>query len=377
MDRPSEKSMKILLVTGSFPPMKCGVGDYSAHLAKYLGREQDTSVAVLTDTAAASAPADTDFQLLPVARGWKISDIPPVMRAITRWNPDIVHIQYPTQGYGNRKLPWLLPAIACALRYKVVQTWHEYFPMGGYANLLNSTVPGGLIAVRPNYKEMMPSWYRWLIRNKIFAFIPNTSTIPFTQLTPAEAEEIRARFSEKGKQLVVYFGFVYPEKDVERIFEIADPSKHHLVLICDLEPSNRYHLKILSLLKSAAWSGRVTVTGFLPKEEAGRILAAADAVLFPLRKGGGEWNTSLHAAASQGTFVLTTSTLRHGYQPSENIFYSRPGDVKKMREALITHAGVRRRAHSSVLHKDWEAIAAAHVILYRRILGKQFPGSKA
>jgi len=260
------------------------------------------------------------------------------------------------------------------MRYKVVQTWHEYYPIGGYANLLNTAVPGGLIAVRPNYKENMPSWYRWLIRNKIFAFIPNTSTIPFTQLTPAETEEIRARFSEKSKQLVAYFGFVYPEKGVEQLFEIADPSKHHLVLICDLEPSNKYQLKILSLLKNAAWAGRATLTGFLPKEEAGRILAAADAVLFPFRKGGGEWNTSLQAAATQGTFVLTTSTLRHGYHPSENIFYSRPGDVKEMHEALIAHAGVRRRGTSNVHHTDWGAIAAAHMILYRMILGKQFSG---
>ncbi len=369
--------MKILLVSGSFPPMKCGVGDYTAHLAKSLGKAKGASVAVLTDAAAASAPADPDFLLLPIARGWRIADTPAVMKAITGWNPDIVHVQYPTQGYGRKKLPWLLPAIASARKYTVVQTWHEYFPMGGYANLLNTLVPGGLVAVRPHYLENMPSWHRWLIRKKTFAFIPNASTIPYTRLTPAEAAEIRARFSRDGGPLVAYFGFAHPEKGVERIFEAADPARHHLVLICDLDPSDRYHARILALAKSPPWEGRVTVTGFLPKEEVGRILAAADAVLFPFRGGGGEWNTSLHAALTQGTFVLTTSRLRHGFQPDENVYYSRPEDVQEMREALLVHAGTKIAGIPSDSRGDWETIAEAHMKLYRRILEPPAPGNRA
>ena len=369
--------MRILLVTGSFPPMKCGVGDYSAHLAKHLGKGKNTAVAVLTDAAAASAPADPDFHLLPVVRGWRIGDLPVVKKAIADWNPDIVHVQYPTQGYGRKKLPWLLPAIAAAMKYKVVQTWHEYFPMGGYANLLNTVVPGGLIAVRPHYLEKMPSWYRWLVRKKAFAFIPNASTIPYMRLSPAETEEVRSRFSRDGGPLVAYFGFAYPEKGVERVFDIADPARHHLVLICDLDPADRYHARVLDLSRKSPWRGRVTVTGFLPKEEAGRILAAADAVLFPFRKGGGEWNTSLHAALAQGTFVLTTSGLREGYDPSENVFYSRPDDVRGMREALLSHAGTKRDGRPSDFQGDWDTIAAAHMDLYRRILETPASGNRA
>ncbi len=369
--------MKILLVTGSFPPMKCGVGDYCAHLAEALACQGGNSVAVLTDIAAASAPGSPDISLLPVASGWRFSDIPPVMKAISGWNPDVVHVQYPTQGYGRKKLPWLLPSLASFMGYKVVQTWHEYFPIGGYANWLNALVPGGLIAVRPQYMERMPSWFRWLNRKKAFAFIPNTSTIPYTPLSPAEAEEIRSRIAGKGKQMIVYFGFAYPEKGVERIFEVADPSKHHLVLLCDLDPSNRYHAKILGLSTRPGWSGQVTVTGFLPKEEVGKLLAAADAVIFPFRKGGGEWNTSLHAAMTQGTFVLTTSTLQRGYRPSENVYYAPPGDVGEMLEALLVHAGKRATGRPAHLHQDWGSIASAHMDLYRKVLETRLTGKRA
>ena len=44
--------MKVLLVTGSFPPMKCGVGDYTACLAEALARKPNIEVAVLTSQGA-------------------------------------------------------------------------------------------------------------------------------------------------------------------------------------------------------------------------------------------------------------------------------------------------------------------------------------
>jgi hypothetical protein len=49
---PPDFTMRILLISGSLPPMRCGVGDYTASLATALGRCDDTAVAVLTDTAA-------------------------------------------------------------------------------------------------------------------------------------------------------------------------------------------------------------------------------------------------------------------------------------------------------------------------------------
>ena len=364
----SQERMRILLISGSLPPMRCGVGDYTGRLAKALGRCQETFVAVLTDAAAQPVPPDFDFEVFPIIDGWRMRNILRIAKVVRRWHPDVIHIQYPTQGYGRTYLPWLLPALFRMANVPVVQTWHEYHMETVRRNLLNAVLGGGLVVVRPDYKAKMPNWYRWLIRRKTFGFIPNASAIPPIRLSDKERVSIRSRFASPPMHLVVYFGFAYPPKRVELLFEIADPSQHRLVLIGDLSSKDEYHKSILDRANQAPWIGKVTVTGFLPGDEVGRVLAAADAVVLPFRDGGGMWNTSLHAAVKQGTFVLTTANDRHGYDASCNIYYARPDDVVDMRSALRTHIGSRKAEIGDNPASEWDAIADAHRVLYTTVL---------
>lgn len=347
--------------------MQCGVGDYTAHLARELGKRKDASVAVLTDIDAAHAPPDPYFDRFPVVKGWKITDIPAIVRTVRLWKPDVVHIQYPTQGYGERLFPFFLPILSKFLKVSVVQTWHEYYTGGSLIVLANASVSDAIVVVRPRYKSTMARLYRLLIRNKRMEYIPNASTIKTFLLSDEERSVIRSRYAVSSKKLVVYFGFVFRHKGVDLLFKIADPKIHHLVLICDLSPSDAYHQEILSATGQGEWSENVTVTGYLPGDDAGRLLAAADAVVFPFREGGGLWNTSLHGAVAQGTFVLTTSTEEKGYDPSNNIYYAQPGDVAEMREALNSYSGRRNKPAGEV--GTWSSISESHVQLYRKMLG--------
>jgi glycosyltransferase involved in cell wall biosynthesis len=235
-------------------------------------------------------------------------------------------------------------------------------------NLLNAALGGGLVVVRPNYKAVMPGWYRWLTRRKKFEYIPNASAIPRVRLSEEEKCAIQSHFAPPGSRLIVYFGFVHPAKRLELLFEIADPTEHHLVLICDLDPKDQYHKEILSRINSEPWVGKVTVPGFMAAEEAGRLLAAADAVVLPFRDGSGSWNTSVHAAAIQGSFVLTTSREEHGYRSQQNLYYARPDDVADMRDALRVYVGSRRFEISEDPASDWESIADAHRSFYASVI---------
>lgn len=360
--------MRVLLVSGSYPPMSCGVGDYTAQLAKALGRRGDVTVAVLTGIAAEGV-MEEGVELLPGVRTWGIAEAPSIVGRIRRWRPDVVHIQYPTHYY--RKIQWVLPTLARIANGPVVQTWHEYYSSRSWPNVLNAALPGGLVVVRPNYREKMPGWYRWLIRRKEFRFIPNASSIPAVRLTDDERNAVRSGVDAHGRGLIAYFGFASPAKGIESLFEIADPQRHRLVLICDLSAADAYQASILALANRGEWAGQVVVTGFLPPEEAGRLLAAADAAVFPFRDGGGEWNSSIHGAAAQGTFVLTTSRERRGYDAGRNIHYAMPGDLEEMRLALRGHLGNRSLAAAETPTAGWDTIADSHVELYKLLLGRR------
>ena len=40
-----------------------------------------------------------------------MTDVSRIAKTVRGWSPDLIHIQYPTQGYGQRYLPWLLPTL--------------------------------------------------------------------------------------------------------------------------------------------------------------------------------------------------------------------------------------------------------------------------
>jgi hypothetical protein len=361
--------------------MKCGIGDYTERLAEALSSRPGVTVSVLTDVAAAAVtPSGRRFELLPVARGWRLSDVTAILRAARAWKPDVAHMQVPTQGYGRRKLPWLLPAILSASGIPMVQTWHEYVLQNSLPavkhtvlNLPNALAGGGLVVVRPNFLERMAPWFRALVARRPFRYIPNAPSIPVTVWSEDDRRALRARLAPGGETIVAYFGFAYRAKGVEQLFEIADPARHRLILICDLSADDPYQRGLLERAAAADWAGRVTVTGFLGAGEAGRMLAAADAAVFPFREGGGDWNTTLQGAAAQGTFVLTTSREPRGFDAASNTYFARVDDVPEMRQALRTHEG-RRAAHDqAAAPASWNSIAQAHLELYAEVLGRAAP----
>jgi glycosyltransferase involved in cell wall biosynthesis len=358
--------VKVLFVTGSFPPMKCGVGEYTAALAEAIAKHPGMYVAVLTDVAAAGGKRVPGVDLLPVADGWRLRDALPIVKTIRRFSPDIVHVQYPTQGYSSAFLPVLLPILGRMAGALVVQTRHEHMTRSGVLVHANALFTRKIVVVRPDFTEVMSPRYRWLKETREFRFIPNASAIPAVRLSEAERKAVASRYSPGERPLVVHFGFAAVHKGVDRIFEIADPGRDHIVLACDLEDSDPYQRTVRKVADSPPWRGKVTVTGFLPAEELAQLLAAADAVVFPFRTGGGIWNSSIHAAIGQGSFVLTTSTETHGYLREQNTYYALPENTEEMREALSKHIGCRNEPARNA--SDWSENAQAHIELYLAIL---------
>jgi len=364
--------VRVLLVSGSFPPMQCGVGDYSSKLATALSAVPGIKVAVLTGTDAAVHVAGDKVTVLASVASWRLTAFPKILRAIRLWRPDLVHIQYPTQGYGSFRLPWLLPALLRFAGYRLVQTWHEYMPMANWRVSLPLVLFGqAVIVVREDYPTRLARWVRWLLQETPLVHIPNATSIPAVRLSASCRQEVRKRWispGSVGRKLVVYFGFPYEHKGVDALFDIANPERDFLVLICELSADDPYHQVVLRRTTEAPWIGNVVVTGFLPIDDVAALLSTADAVVLPFEKGGGQWNSSLHAATEQGTFVVTTSTQKSGYDENQNIYFAPCGNIEVMRQALATYMGRRRSVQSEDSKTTWTDIAERHAELYRSVL---------
>ena len=361
--------MRVLIIAGSYPPMKCGIGDYSYYLAKALAVDPKVRVGVLTSVNDGHIINSGGIDVFPVIKKWSLMEAPKVIKIIRHWSPDIVHIQYPTQGYKNGLLPWFLPMISFLMRKKVVQTWHEGYGRRNAIKLfLKSIIPGRLVFVRPRYEELLHPMLRWALWKKNTALISSASTIPMAKLNEQEKDALKKQYLKRQKRLIVFFGFVYPHKGVELLFDIADPVSDQIIIAGEIDGKGDYAQKIMRSASAGSWPGKVAITGFLSAGDAAALLSVADAVILPFRTGGGGWNTSINAATLNKAFVITTSLTQNGYDKKRNVYFAKVDDIQEMRSALAAYAGTRRGYDADTDRDEWHKIAYEHSLLYEGIL---------
>lgn len=368
--------MRILLVAGSYRPDQCGVGDYTESLANALSETQTVKIGVLTTVSPDRGFArSSSVELMDIVNQWTISELLKIVSKVHSWKPDIVHFQYPSKAYIRPAIPSFLPLIFRLLNIRVIQTWHEPHSLDPahriksflYFNVLTLGALG-LIFVRPNYMRLLPRIYSWLIKKIPSVLIPNASPLPLSSLNPSSRSLLRNRYLGKKRRLVIFFGFINPNKGVDLLFDIASPSIDSLVIIGSSK-DHSYLQRLIKVARSKAWSNEnIHWTGYLSPQDSADLLAVADAVVLPFLDGGGEWNTSIHAAIAQGTLVITTSVAPRGYELSKNLYTAAPFKIDEMRAALNLYAGQKTPSISS--QSQWHEIAKSHVVFYNQILRK-------
>lgn len=354
--------MKVMLVSGSLAPMRCGVGDYVGQLATALSRVGHT-VAILT-----SAEANTSIEgasvFTPMST-WTWREAFAAFRRIKGWRPDILHIQYPSRGYRSYVLPSFLPLMAAVLGIRVIRTWHE-IPDAKHAApfLIQSFPPGPYIYVRPEFEQQLAPVFKRALRRSQGNFIAGASAIARAHLTHKTKQSVRERYLEGKERLIVFFGFLYDFKGVEQVFDIANPATDRIVIAGEPGEDAAYVRMLEGIALSPRMADSVRMTGFLDIEDSGRLLAVADAVVLPFRRGGGIWNSSIHAAVVQGTPVVTTSLENRGLDERRMIYYARPDDIEDMRHGLAQLAGRRRPADPEFDSNEWDRVACCHMKIY-------------
>ncbi|MAZ79794.1 MAG: hypothetical protein CMD72_03520 [Gammaproteobacteria bacterium] len=365
---------RILMILGSLPPMKCGVGDSMVILAQEIS-SLGKKVGILTSKEAGLL---NDADVLNILPNWHLKNFFLAMKEIKKWEPDLIHFQFPSLGYKTGFLPYFLCMYLSMRGHKIVQTWHEppiKSPFSrnlteklkrfivSFRYLPNVIFSSNIIEVEKNALKNLRFIYKPFMKNKKVSHIPVTSNIPASSASDQKLCETRKMFSD-DKKIITYFGFVFPHKGIDQIFKIADPKRDHVVLICSFKEQDSYHIELKNKINSfEEWKGSFTITGFIDSKKVADILMASDIVLLPFRTESTLRNGSIFAAMLQGTTIVTTSKNRRGYDQENNIYFNEPDDIHGMSKDLDDiFSKPTNKKKANLL--TWRDIAKKHIKLY-------------
>lgn len=385
--------MKILLVTGEFPPMQGGVGDYTRELGLALS-DLGCQVHVLTSTGAGPV---TGLSVHAVIDRWNWKLYRPLLDLVRRHRPEVVHVQYQAAAYSMHPainlLPWCLRALGNERPHCAV-TFHDLkvpylFPKAGPIRrwVVEELARRGDAAVATNRED-------WEALERVLgapaALIPIGSNI--SPQLPADYDRTawRARWGAGPDDLLLcFFGFVNDRKGVDTLL-------HALNLLAPLppgwtgsallmiggrtgasDPTNVAYLRqIETLIARLDLRGRVRWTGFLPPEEVTASFKAADLCVLPFRDGVSFLHGTFHAALAHGMAIVTTQprVALPELTDGVNVHLVEPGQPRELAKAILhlaANPGLRdtlgRGAQTLSIRFRWDSIAAQTLELYQAL----------
>lgn len=391
--------MRILLISGEYPPMQGGVGDYTRELAKAfieLGAEVDvlTSVDGHGPEGESSVTLDGEPCVHPLVRRWDWRSLSLAMNLIGQIQPDVVHIQYQTAAFAMHPainfLPWWGRKRLGKRAPLFLVTYHDVkvpylFPKAGpvrrWVTLFVARHSDAAIATNEEDRQALAP-YRWR-RDPVL--IPIGSNIHPVPPEGYDRDRQRARWGFTPDETVLcYFGFLNDSKGGETLIRVLDRLVEGGVNVRLLmvggklgssDPTNiAYAQRVDALVESLGLSDRIQWTGFTSDEEVTANLMAADICLLPYRDGASFRRGSFMAALEHGRPIVSTTPrvpipeLVDG----ENISLAAPDDVPALAErveVLIEDRQQRERLGKGA--KDlsrmfgWDHIARQTMEVYR------------
>ncbi len=381
--------MKVCFVSGSYPPILCGIGDYVSHLAGHLAA-QGAQVQVVTSKGA-EATCDGGVIVHPVIDQWSWSALPVLLSHVRAGAPDIVNIQYPTQRYGRQPLVNLLPlAIRARWHVPAVTTIHEfstYRRLGrwrvGLSVLTSSAV---IVPDRANLEQMAEAWPK--SRAKL-RHIPLGANIEPQVPEPFDRRALRARYGASQTDIVAaYFGFVSPSKGIETLLSAmkeagAQDPRLRLVLVANRDPSDAryaaYHRAVGQAVQESGLEDRVCWTGYLMPGDVSAYLASADIAALPFNDGASLRRTTLLTVMAHGLPVISTRSAAHTGRElgaEQGLVLAPVGDAHALAQAILNLArdpmqrdALAGRAREFARGFAWPKIAAETMSLYKSLQG--------
>ncbi len=309
--------MKLLLVSGSLPAVRCGIGEYTARLASQLALAPGIRVQVLSTKNALVRPeAIAPAQVLPLVPGWSLPSVIRLAGLITRLGPDVVHIQYPAVGYAKSLGVLFLPlAVRWLARVPVVLTVHERSEKRWHGRLATDfmALTSSRVIV-PDPLEAEALRRRLRVPGTRVDVTEMISTIPINH--DADRAAFRARLElAPGELLVGTFGLIHPRRRLEDLIDglaaLRRSTPSHLLIVggeadYDARRAADYAAALKKKIGDLGLSASVTWLGYVGPADVSAALQACDVAALLYRGGASERNTTLQAVLEHRLPVVTT-----------------------------------------------------------------------
>lgn len=334
----------VVMVSGSWPPEACGVGDYTERLCRAL------------EASGISVNRFHDPRLSQLyARG--------TIDRVANVACDLVHIQYPTAGYGRSCIPAALPS---AVRDKpVIVTLHEYSIFRWYRRpWFSPYARRGAARIFTTDEERCLFEQRFPHRAGIDATIEIASNIPAAFPKPT-----------RDRTRVVSFGLIAPNKGIEDFLALAERaqatgSRFSFEVIGAVQDRYRAYTDAIRRRGSAAG---VVFSINMSEEAVAQRLASAGYAYLPFPDGASAKRGTLAAALINNLVVITRHSAITPHWMAAATFHARTAEeALSLLNTLSSderawNAAVRKGGAAEA-HYRWEGVARRHADLYDAVL---------
>lgn len=272
---------KYLMITGSYPPDICGVGDY---------------------TSCFMNAADKSKWQLYYSKDWHLSSIIRKIQEINRYNAEAIVMQYPTQGYGWSLLPLLLCWYYSIFTNKTfIVVLHEFSQRTLKAKLVTSLFRfANRIIFTTNYEKSYAERCFKFSKKKssVVKIISNIEAVEKSDLKQWDEREID----------IAFFGHLAPNKGLEDFFNVVQSifQKRNTVRIAIIgQIQDDYKNYYNSLLQRYEFTSQCAQFYNKPSAEVSSLLNNTKIVFLPFPDGISERRGSFLAAISNGAVVLS------------------------------------------------------------------------
>jgi glycosyltransferase involved in cell wall biosynthesis len=300
--------VKLLLITNNFPPISCGVGDYTYNIGKeFITKGHDVTVICRDDKRISDYWNKTNegFTVYTTGGNWTIKDWKRVLDLVSKLSVDNLIFQYVPGSYNKYAVPWSLLYFFNKLKkteVKVITTFHETYVRYNWSHPKYLYVALGqriiarhvaqksdkLITSIDRYKDQLERW------NSNITLIPIGSNIIPVEVQVSDMLQLRKAIAPNGETVFCTFGNRNHELLLELFKKILDIKPKSTLLII-----GKVNTDLSPLTKSVR--KHVHATGFLEANEVFKYLKASDAFIMLDKVGqkgdGGTCNKSGSLAA--------------------------------------------------------------------------------